>query len=1441
MVALPEGFPWGVCEPILGPFPRGNPEALRAGGDAWERAARRCLSEAEGLEGVASSVPGCSTGDTAAEAQRALVGAAVQKRDLAVYCESKAVECRETANAIELGQFTWIVMGSALVVELLASLAMPVGGMAAAAGVRAAARKGWQLAWLQLIESVMALCARLSASRAALIGQGIVVGGVFGGGVTWAGQVWQQHRGDRDRIDWETVTVSGAGGSAGGLGAGVLYTRPVAGALARLQATGTRGADAMAMLLAGGAAGVAGGVTGTLGGAVAASAYRGDPAIPAGSEFYLGAVSGALEGLLSGGVHTVGHSAIPPQPPAGLLGRTARPPKPGDLAEIFTRDLNSRASGPSGGAHSPGTAATGPTHSPSEPADRSPTGPASPVQPVAESGAGAAETTTDRDPAAATTDQLSPGDRSATVPSPEHTTPGATAEAGTTVYPGVDSHPRPAMHGDPAGHSAPTTPARAGSRSTPLDIATTPDDVPRQAVSAPITTPPRLASPWHSPGTSPYPAVLAGSGNSTDGGSAERIDPGRAGPVAGREQPMVVPDDSDARRPGDAPAGPANPARERDDGGPLFGQEPPRVQGTADIHEPVARQEGDPSPPVPGETPPADERGWRHRRIEDESELARMLYHRPETRQVVIAVIDRLREVLSALHPQATREQVDNAFYTPEETISGGMVLRSVPLDELRRDGNLRELMAAVQNAMWRSRELPNPSGTTLDDGLSRLLNQPDWNERAQRLGLNADALNRLRETITGGDPDVPIVAADLRQGRNAMSDPGFLAIREEITHSGADRMLREIPEQARLSLTVQDWSLLGMPLSVRELEAIPGGLVALRKTRLDPHLPLPRDTRGHVDVRTLETRLAAEDSAFRNVIPLYRYDEHGRRLRDESGHAVVDSILAYHEEGPVDAATALRLDPQRFAVPLPWRPGAARFEFESDSEWFRQAAVERGVPVVSGVSGTAARIASKFIWIMPADVSKLDFAGAILSILLPAHHSLYETVGGLAMVGLLDAAIFRASDSTVADLYEAVSGLFGLPERDGLSGHGRENGQLTGPIGVSDSTGTPAANTSDTATEAAPAGPEKPVRRPPRLREEVESARVLYHRPERGVGAKPAGLHDVLAAGDPGDPGRDPHSRSGAHYATTEPELLPRTGEFELNDRRIRSILDGEVKPALLDDRPGRPLKQVEEPVLYVVGGQPGAGKSTLVDSICDRLADRGGAALIQADELEKFHPAYSRLYQENDFTAHDYLVPTAQKLRNMFEEFLIPLPYNVLLEGGNSDPRGTLARIRRIAGNRSRTIMEVIALPKEQSDLARLERFVYGREADGFGRYLTRRTHDRLYLGCSELVGLVESAKPVPVDLLRIRTRTDLLYENCRSSDGQWHDPPRARAALEDERNREWTREECRSFEERIARLNELVNSRVAQDPARWAPLVHEIDGLRVLAEPKLSRPAT
>jgi hypothetical protein len=412
-----------------------------------------------------------------------------------------------------------------------------------------------------------------------------------------------------------------------------------------------------------------------------------------------------------------------------------------------------------------------------------------------------------------------------------------------------------------------------------------------------------------------------------------------------------------------------------------------------------------------------------------------VLYHRPESRQAAVAMLDRLREVLTALHPGAAPAEIDNAFYAPENTKAGGMVPRSVSLDELRREGNLRELMAAVYNAMLRSGELAgNPSTTTLDDGVAALLNEKNWAEKAQRLGLDVDALGQVRTWVTGDDPRQTIGKNDIRDVRNTVRYPGDRDIADERTLSSADERERDPREQIRRGLTVQDWALLGMPLSPRELAAIPGELVALRKSRLDPGRVLPRDGRGRVDADALESELAAEDETFRFAVPLYEYDDIGRRMRDEAGDAVVSGVLVYREVGPVDADTALRLDPGEFAVPLPWGAGVSAVAFAKDGEWFRKVAVEQRVPLLAGLSGTAARLAARFLWIRPPGVSEIDAARAILAFLSPQHHSLYEQVRGMQMSGLrlVDDAVLRSPGGSVGELYRAVFELLGVPAPEG-------------------------------------------------------------------------------------------------------------------------------------------------------------------------------------------------------------------------------------------------------------------------------------------------------------------------------------------------------------------------------------------------------------------------
>ncbi|MEU4312780.1 hypothetical protein [Nocardia sp. NPDC024068] len=463
------------------------------------------------------------------------------------------------------------------------------------------------------------------------------------------------------------------------------------------------------------------------------------------------------------------------------------------------------------------------------------------------------------------------------------------------------------------------------------------------------------------------------------------------------------------------------------------------VVGADDAVPPSA---GDPVPPAPV----LGEPGWRVRRVREEVELARVLFHDPEVRQAAVSMLQHLRAVLIEMHaPDRTSEQierVEDAFYAVGGTLGHGQVARSVSLDELAATGSVRELMCAVQYAMWYSAEIDPPAGPTLDDGVTELLNRADWAETAARLGLDTEALGAMRARIVGADPlgTVELLdVAEFQKWARSDEDLPFLAEREL---SEADERIPSERWQRRRVWTVQDWQLLGMPLSSREFAAIPGPLTALEVTRLEPgDLELPRTADGRVDEDALEDALRAEFEArgakFRFALPLYEFDEQtGRRVRDANGNAVVALVRVYCADREVTPEEAQRLDPNKYAVPLPAdraTVGSLAVDIARDGEWFRSTAVERGFPVVSAISGTAARFASRFLWLKPPGVSDRAYLGAVLAFLMPEHHSLYELVRAMQNFGLqvVDPAVFEAADPVDA-LYRSVFDAFGLPMPEG-------------------------------------------------------------------------------------------------------------------------------------------------------------------------------------------------------------------------------------------------------------------------------------------------------------------------------------------------------------------------------------------------------------------------
>src|SRR4051812_45769197 len=77
------------------------------------------------------------------------------------------------------------------------------------------------------------------------------------------------------------------------------------------------------------------------------------------------------------------------------------------------------------------------------------------------------------------------------------------------------------------------------------------------------------------------------------------------------------------------------------------------------------------------------------------------------------------------------------------------------------------------------------------------------------------------------------------------------------------------------------------------------------------------------------------------------------------------------------------------------------------------------------------------------------------------------------------------------------------------------------------------------------------------------------------------------------------------------------------------KKILDEKIIPDQLD-----PVQPAKKPTLFMLGGQPGAGKTKVRESI--QKSDQGkGALVVDPDELRTYHPKYGEFVKENSDTA--------------------------------------------------------------------------------------------------------------------------------------------------------------------------------------------------------------
>jgi UDP-N-acetylglucosamine kinase len=190
--------------------------------------------------------------------------------------------------------------------------------------------------------------------------------------------------------------------------------------------------------------------------------------------------------------------------------------------------------------------------------------------------------------------------------------------------------------------------------------------------------------------------------------------------------------------------------------------------------------------------------------------------------------------------------------------------------------------------------------------------------------------------------------------------------------------------------------------------------------------------------------------------------------------------------------------------------------------------------------------------------------------------------------------------------------------------------------------------------------------------------------------------------------------------------------------------------------------------PVAVLLGGQPGAGKSTIADQLQRQVDAHGGLVWVTWDDFRPYHPDYERLLAEQPAAMPDVTRPAARWWQDRAAAWLRAGRYNTLLEGGFRDPGAVLDSAGLFAEAGYHVHVSALAVPAALSRIGIIERFARQVELAGTGRWTTAASHDGDFRGTVETLRLAHASPAVA--RISLWTRDGLVHDDRRSPAGKW-----------------------------------------------------------------------
>ncbi|GGN41138.1 zeta toxin family protein [Streptomyces fuscichromogenes] len=239
--------------------------------------------------------------------------------------------------------------------------------------------------------------------------------------------------------------------------------------------------------------------------------------------------------------------------------------------------------------------------------------------------------------------------------------------------------------------------------------------------------------------------------------------------------------------------------------------------------------------------------------------------------------------------------------------------------------------------------------------------------------------------------------------------------------------------------------------------------------------------------------------------------------------------------------------------------------------------------------------------------------------------------------------------------------------------------------------------------------------------------------------------------------------------------------------------------------------------PVVVVVAGQPGAGKTGIADLVQAVLDRRGGAVRVRRDLYKPLHRHYADVLPADVRTAGALVRPDTARWQAAVEAHVREMGFDAVVESALADPDDFRASSRayRAVGHRIEVV--VLAVPQALSQLGIVDRFL-AEAAAGGGRYVSWENHDTCATGLLSTLAVIETEQ-LADRVTVVRRDGSVLYSNERASDGSWRHRPAAERVVMAERARPWTAPETALFRRALARTDRRVHAELAGEDRRLA----------------------